>query len=118
MSAVTCLHPLCNNHMSRGRLCCSRHWARLPDDIRNELMAADASYLEEIKAQAVEYFDSRRIGDNEIVECRYCGKDVVWIDGKYGSMLIDVDGVEDEDTAYDPKRHTYHRRTCDGSRNS
>lgn len=117
---MTCIHPRCRMTLKRGTSLCGRHFARLSDDLRGQWkrsskMSADA--LLELTTETEQFFQSRMLGDTEIASCRYCGGDIVWVEGNYGPMPVDVDGCAENERAYNRERHTPHSKTCTGDRN-
>lgn len=115
---ITCAHPNCDHHLSRGRLTCGRHWYALNDYLREQSKIQQKngpSAIEALQVHMESYFRSRMIGDNEVVKCRgsSCGADIVWLDMEHGRKKpVDVKGVEASDRAFDYTRHTAHAKTC------
>lgn len=110
MSTATCPHPHCHAELERYRVCCKDHWRLLNDDQRRRSRQLKTpSDRGAFAVELREYFEDRLVGDNDISTCKYCGRDVIWIDGRFGRLPVEVDGVEASDTAYDKTRHTRHQ---------
>lgn len=118
----TCAHPYCAEPMSRGQVVCkTEHWKIVPDSFRKRLKAARAAdrlnqnddAVEEVVKDLREHFRINMIGDNDVVECRYCGARVVWVMDRYGKRFpVNEQGVEPHHTEFSPRDHTKHIRTC------
>jgi len=100
------------------RVCCRRHWFALPEHLRLQINKAsrnDPSVLGALKVEAIQYFESRLIGDHEIVKCRGkdCHADIVWLVTKYGKPIaVDADKVEPDDDQLRYGHHIVHFATC------
>lgn len=118
MTLVTCLHPNCTLSLLRNRVCCKRHWFQLPEDLRqqiNKASRADPSVLGALKIEATEYFESRLIGDHEIVTCRGkdCDADIVWLlTAKGKNMPVNADTIRADDDRFEYGRHIVHWADC------
>lgn len=113
MAVIRCWHPNCSEPVSRGRVCCPRHWHRLSTDIKSSIRDAEKQgdfALDAARDAAIDYFRERMIGDNEICPCRYCGSDIVWLDGRNKPVPVEANGsISDDDTAFDRTKHSFHR---------
>lgn len=118
MTTATCLHPNCTLLLTRNRVCCGRHWFALPEDLRqqiNKASSSDPSVLGALKIEAIEYFESRLIGDHEIVTCRGkdCDADVVWLVTRLGKWIaVNIGNVTADDDEFRYAYHVAHFATC------
>lgn len=124
MTLITCLHPKCNVAVVRGCVCCPRHYYALPDELRRQLSRLSAkpkSTVGALKVQVREYFESRLIGDHEIVTCRKivdnidigCGQDIVWLRTATGKkMPVNPGHVKADDELFEYGRHIAHWHSC------
>lgn len=121
MSTDTCAHPNCDKALTRGQSVCARHWHQLPNVYQLQLRQAKTVEARgATRLDVVEYFQSRMIGDLEIVTCRgpNCGKDIVWMtgfrksDGSQYKVPVDVDSIRETDVDFNRNRHQVHWETC------
>lgn len=122
MSIKTCLHPNCDAVLMRGRVACKHHWFAMPEDLRNRFGQArnqGPSATGALEVEAREFFESRIIGEHEIVYCRgrKCGADIVWMQGfkRNGDPFrvpVNANTVEADDADFDGSKHTPHWSTC------
>jgi len=112
----TCLHPLCDVEVARPKIVCGAHWHRIPNAYIRQLRSARSTEARgAIHVEIVQYFESRTIGNHEIVDCRFrgCGTPIVFLPTKRGkSMPVDADTVRADDELYDGDRHASHFGTC------
>lgn len=120
MSQATCIHPNCTVVIAPGRYACKRHFFALDDDIKNRMrQARDVSTRGALRAEAIDFFESRMIGDHEIGYCRSktCRADIVWLvdvkrDGSEFNVPVDASTVDADDDGLDRQKHTVHWETC------
>ena len=118
MTVARCLHSNCELLLTRNRVCCGRHWFALPEDLRqqmNKASGSDPSVLGALKIEAIEYFESRLIGDHEIVSCRGkdCDAEFVWLVTKAGKPIaVNADNVQADDDQFRYSHHVAHFATC------
>lgn len=120
MKGRYCLHPNCDKQIPRRRHTCGRHFYALPGETNglrdrlNELKKDSAEISPQLATEIVEFYKSRMIGQNEVVNCRNeCGGLIVWFTTRRGKFVpVNAETVEPTDVGFSYGRHIAHFTTC------